>query len=260
MESTIIHAVQEGIGTITFNRPERRNAFTFEMLEEAARVLAMYRDDPAVRVIVLTGAGESFCAGGDVKNMNRPISVAQRKSDLWKRMQVVPKMLATVDKPVIAMINGDAVGGGMDIALMCDIRVACETARFSQAYVRLGLAPGDGGAFFLVRLIGLGRALELLLTGDFVDAREAERLGIVNHVVPHSELADRTYTIARKLASLPPLSVQTTKRLTYQSLQSEMVAALELASSQAAILASTDDHAEAVRSFREKRPATYRGC
>lgn len=259
METTVIHSIKDGIGTITFNRPERRNAFTFEMLEEAARVLSEYRDDPAVRVIVLTGAGESFCAGGDVKNMNRPISIVQRKSDLWKRMQVIPKTLSTVDKPVIAMINGDAVGGGMDIALMCDIRVAVETARFSQAYVRLGLAPGDGGAFFLTRLIGLGRALELLLTGDFVDAHEAARLGMINHVVPASELATKTYAIAKKLASLPPLSVQTTKRLTYQSLQSEMIAALELASSQAAILASTDDHIEAVQSFREKRTGVYRG-
>ncbi|MDQ8731854.1 enoyl-CoA hydratase/isomerase family protein [Bradyrhizobium sp. LHD-71] len=259
MNRSIIHSVENHVGTIMFNRPESRNAFTLEMLEECARILLAFRDDPQVRVIVITGAGESFCAGGDVKSMGRPISVAQRKSDLWNRMQIVPKTLAMIDKPVIAMINGDAVGGGMDIALMCDIRVASDKARFSQAYVKLGLAPGDGGAFFLARLIGLGRALELLLTGDFVDATEAARLGIVNHTVPHGELKTRTHEIAHKLASLPPLSVQTTKRLTYQSLQSEMISALELASSQAAILASTDDHKEAVQAFREKRRGRYNG-
>ena len=188
MSTEIKAFVNDQIGTIVFNRPESRNAFTLEMLEKCSRILAAFRDDPDVRVIVLTGAGESFCSGGDVKKMGRSTSVIQRKSDLWKRMQTVPKMLATVDKPVIAMINGDAVGGGMDIALMCDIRVASERARFSQAYVRLGLVPGDGGAFFLARLIGLGRALEILLTADFVDAPQAERIGLVNHCVPHHEL------------------------------------------------------------------------
>ena len=223
-------------------------------------VLAHFRDDREIRVIVLTGAGKSFCSGGDVKKMGRSTTVAERKSDLWKRMQSVPKMLATVDKPVIAMINGDAVGGGMDLALMCDIRVASEKARFSQAYVRLGLVPGDGGAFFLARLIGLGRALELLLTGDFIDARKAEQLGMVNHCVPHAELEEKAFGIARKIAALPPLGVQTTKRLTYESFQNEMITALELASSQAAIMAMTDDHKEAVAAFRERRQGTYKGA
>jgi enoyl-CoA hydratase/carnithine racemase len=148
----------------------------------------------------------------------------------------------------------------MDIALMCDIRVASEKARFSQAYVRLGLVPGDGGAFFLARLVGLGRALELLLTGDFIEARKAEQFGLVNHCVPHAELEDKAYGIARKIAALPPLGVQTTKRLTYESLQNEMITALELASSQAAIMSTTDDHKEAVAAFREKRKGTYKGA
>lgn len=253
-------STEDHIGTIVLNRPESRNAFTLEMLEECSDVLARFRDDRAIRVIVLTGAGESFCSGGDVKKMGRATTVAERKSDLWKRMQSVPKMLATVDKPVIAMINGDAVGGGMDLALMCDIRVASEKARFSQAYVRLGLVPGDGGAFFLARLIGLGRALELLLTGDFIDARKAEQLGMVNHCVPPAELHEKAYGIARKIAALPPLGVQTTKRLTYESFQNEMITALELASSQAAIMAMTDDHKEAVSAFRERRKGTYKGA
>lgn len=259
MSDAIKVSIKDHIGTIVFNRPESRNAFTLEMLEECSSILANFRDAPEIRVIVLTGAGESFCSGGDVKKMGGSTSVVQRKSDLWKRMQSVPKMLATVDKPVIAMINGDAVGGGMDIALMCDIRVASEKARFSQAYVRLGLTPGDGGAFFLARLIGLGRALELLLTGDFIDARKAEQIGLVNHCVRHEDLEETAYGIARRIAALPPLGVQTTKRLTYESFQSEMITALELASSQAALMTTTDDHKEAVAAFRERRKGTYRG-
>lgn len=255
----ILSSVENYVGTITLNRPESRNAFDYDMLDECARVLRAYQDDPNVRVIVLTGAGESFCSGGNVKNMGRKTTVVERKSDLWNRMQVIPKTLAAIDKPVIAMINGDAVGGGMDIALMCDIRVASERARFSQAYVKLGLAPGDGGAFFLTRLIGLGRALEILLTGEFVDATRAAAIGMINHVVPHGELRTKTLEIAGTLASLPPLSVQTIKRLTYQSVQSDMIAALDLASSQATILATTDDHGEAVKAFREKRRAKYSG-
>ena len=259
MEDSIIYSAKDYVGTIILNRPKYRNAFTLEMLEECARILGDWQRDPAVRVIVLTGAGESFCSGGDVKKMGQATSIIEKKSDLWHRMQSVPKMLATVDKPVIAMINGDAVGGGMDLALMCDIRVASARARFSEAYVRLGLVPGDGGAFFLTRLVGLGRSLELLLTGDFIDAQEAARLGIVNHAVPHDELEKKAYGIASRIASNPPLSVQATKRLTYQSFQNEMIASLELASSQAVIMMNSEDHKEAVNAFREKRKALYKG-
>ncbi|MDB5488562.1 MAG: enoyl-CoA hydratase [Reyranella sp.] len=125
--------------------------------------------------------------------------------------------------------------------------------------MRLGLVPGDGGAFFLTRLVGLGRALELLLTGDFIDAQEAARLGIINHVVPSDELENKTYSLARRIAANPPLSVQTTKRLTYQSFQNDMITALELASSQAVIMMNSDDHKEAVSAFREKRKADFKG-
>jgi enoyl-CoA hydratase/carnithine racemase len=259
MDDPVLHRVDGHIGTITLNRPAHRNAFTLEMLEECSRILLEWQKDPEIRVIVLTGAGESFCAGGDVKKMGQPTSIVQKKSDLWLRMQSVPKALASMDKPVIAMINGDAVGGGLDLALMCDIRVASDRARFSEAYVRLGLVPGDGGAFFLARLIGLGRALELLLTGEFFDAAEAARLGVVNHAVPHEELASRTYAIAERIASNPPLSVQATKRLTYQSFQNNMIASLELASSQAVIMMNTEDHKEAVDAFRNKRKPHYKG-
>lgn len=259
-DNAVIHSVKDFIGTITLNRPDFRNAFTLEMLEECTSIFQRWNKDDSVRVIVLTGAGQSFCSGGDVRNMGtRSQTAAEKKSDLWNRMQSVPKALASVDKPVIAMINGDAVGGGMDLALMCDIRIASERARLSEGYVRLGLVPGDGGAFFLTRLIGLGSALELLLTGDFIDAQTAARLGIVNHTVPHEELEAFAYGMARRIANNPPLSVQATKRLVYESFQNNMLTSLELASSQAVIMMSTDDHREAAAAFREKRTAQYTG-
>jgi enoyl-CoA hydratase/carnithine racemase len=260
MENALTHSVKDYIGTITLNRPDMRNAFTLEMLEECASIFERWHCDDSVRVIILTGAGQSFCSGGDVRKMGtQSQTVVEKKSDLWNRMQSVPKALASVDKPVIAMINGDAVGGGMDLALMCDIRVASERARFSEGYVRLGLVPGDGGAFFLTRLIGLGAALEILLTGDFIDAHTAARLGIVNHTVAHDNLEKTTYALAQRIAANPPLSVQATKRLVYQSFQNNMITALELASSQAVIMMNTEDHREAAAAFREKRKAQYKG-
>ena len=259
MENSIIHAVKDFIGTITLNRPAHRNAFTLEMLEECTALLQLWQKDDAVRVVVLTGAGESFCSGGDVKKMGQSQSIVEKKSDLWNRMQSLPKALAVFDKPIIAMVNGDAVGGGMDLALMCDIRISSDRARFSEGYVRLGLVPGDGGAFFLTRLIGLGPALELLLTGDFIDAQAAARWGIVNRTVPREALEEETYGLARRIAANPPLSVQATKRLAYQSFQGDMMTSLELASSQAVIMMNTEDHRRAVAAFREKKKADYLG-
>lgn len=259
MQEEILHSVKDHIGTIVLNRPKHRNAFTLEMLEECSAILAGFENDQEVRVIVLTGAGESFCSGGDVKKMGDDASIVEKKSDLWNRMQSVPKTLATMEKPVIAMINGDAVGGGMDLALMCDIRIASQEARFSEAYVRLGLVPGDGGAFFLTRLVGLGKSLELLLTGDFIGAEEGVRIGMLNRAVPRDRLEEETYALARRIATNPPLSVQATKRLVYQSAGSEMRMALDLASSQAVIMMNTEDHKEAVQAFREKRKGKYQG-
>jgi enoyl-CoA hydratase/carnithine racemase len=142
---------------------------------------------------------------------------------------------------------------------MCDMRIAAENARFSQAYVRLGLVPGDGGAYFLPRLVGMQKALELLLTGDFIDAREAERIGVVNKTVPLESLRDETFKLARRIASRPPLAVRMTKRLAYQSARTDLRTALEIASSHVAVIQQSKDHKEAVQAFREKRKGIYTG-
>lgn len=259
MGGNVDYRVEDAIATIVLNRPERRNAFTPEMLRDCAKALEAASVDENVRVIVITGAGDAFCAGGDVGTMGTEVSAVSLKAVYWEVMHSVPKTLVRVDKPVIAMINGDAVGGGMDMALMCDIRIASEKARLSEGYVRLGLVPGNGGAYFLPRLVSIGKALELLLTGNFIEAREAERIGIVNRVVPHERLEEETYGLAKRIASLPPLVVRMTKRLTYQSLKTDMVTALDLASSHGVIAQASEDHREAVAAFREKRQGRYVG-
>jgi enoyl-CoA hydratase/carnithine racemase len=259
------YSVDDGIGTILLNRPHRKNAFTMDMIDEWARILGDARTDPGVRVIVLTGAGDAFCSGVDLGPIRpgepappRPTPL-QRKLHLTDRIHRIPLALDDLDKPVIAAINGVAVGAGMDMALMCDLRVMARSARLSEGYIRVGLVPGDGGCYYLPRLVGPAKALELLLTGDFVDADEAGRLGIVNQVVDDADFADAVRTLARKIADAPPVAVGMIKRAVYQSARADLRTALDLISSHMGIVTSTQDSAEALAAFREKRPGNYVG-
>jgi enoyl-CoA hydratase/carnithine racemase len=254
------YTVAEGIGTILLNRPHRKNAFTLEMIDEWAGILARARTDPDVRVIVLTGAGDAFCSGVDLSSMNgeRP-SPLERKEHLTDHIHRIPYALEDLDKPVIAAINGVAVGAGMDMALMCDMRIIARSARLSEGYIRVGLVPGDGGCYYLPRLVGQAKALELLLTGDFIDAEEAARIGIANHVVDDDDLPAATTGLARKLADAPPVAVRTIKRAVYQSARADLRTALDLISSHMSVVTSTQDSAEALAAFREKRPGHYVG-
>jgi enoyl-CoA hydratase/carnithine racemase len=254
------YTVTDGIGTILLNRPHRKNAFTIEMIDQWARILVEARTDPDVRVIVLTGAGDAFCSGVDLSSMDgeRP-SPLQRKEHLTDHIHRIPYALEDLDKPVIAAINGAAVGAGMDMALMCDMRIIARSARLSEGYIRVGLVPGDGGCYYLPRLVGQAKALELLLTGDFIGAEEAARIGIANHVVDDDDLIAATTRLARKLADAPPVAVRTIKRAVYQSARADLRTALDLISSHMSVVTSTQDSAEALAAFREKRPGRYVG-
>lgn len=256
--SELEYTVEGGIGTILLNRPEQRNAFTVSLVERWAEVLREARFDDSVRVIIVTGAGEAFCAGGEFSDLEPGrMNTRERKDYLTEHVHRVALALEDLDKPVIAAVNGGAVGAGMDFALMCDMRFAARSARFSEGYIKVGLVPGDGGAYYLPRLVGPAKALELLLSGDFIDAEEAERIGIVNRVYDDETLIEETYGFARKLADGPPYITRMIKRAVYQSARTDLRTSLDLISSHMAVAQSTEDSAEAYRALREHRRPNF---
>ncbi len=253
--------VAQRVATITLNRPEKLNAFTDEMLMGLCAALDECEERDDVRAVILTGAGRGFCAGGDVFAMgadadNRP-HVTKKHIDDY--IQAFPKRMATFDKPVIAAVNGVATGGGMDLALACDFRIAAKSARFAETYAKIGLLPGGGGAYYLPRIVGTAKALELLLTADFIEAEDALAIGLVNHLFDDATLMSETMKIAQRIAMLPPYSVTMIKRTVYQGLDLDMNSALEVVGSHIAIAKASGDHAEAIAAFREKRTGNYSG-
>jgi len=273
MNKHLLFDKSRGIATITLNRPKDYNAFSTEMLKGWISALEEVRRDDDIKVLVLTGAGNAFCAGGDVKavsrgegfvdNISSLINTGTKILDLKKSLSDfihrVAFILEDIDKPVIASINGPAMGAGLDMALMCDLRVAAAEAIFAESYIRLGLVSGDGGSYFLPRLIGLPRALELLWTGESIDAQEALKIGLVNKVVPLTNLREETMKLATKLAEKPPVAIRLIKRAVYQGLKSDLRTSLDLASSHMAIVTQTEDHREALKAFFEKKETVYKG-
>jgi enoyl-CoA hydratase/carnithine racemase len=250
-----LHTTQGHVATFTLNRPAQRNAFTDPMIAAWIAAIDEVRRDDRVRVVVVTGSGSAFCAGGDLEDISttwRSADPIARKHRLWRSIQRIPLTLAELDKPVIAAVNGPAIGAGCDMALMCDIRLASDRAVFAESYLVVGLVPGDGGAYFLPRLVGLGKACELLFTGQTVSASEAERIGLVNHVVPHAELMEHAYAMAEQVAALPPAATQLTKRLIYQGLETNLRTALDLASSFMAHVLPLEETGEAMRVALER--------
>lgn len=244
-------SIADGIAKIVLDRPERMNAFTFEMINAWLAALQQCRIDDAVKVIIVTGSGPAFCSGGDIVEMVDRLehSPEQRKNELFQRIERIPLALEDLDKPVIAVVNGVATGAGMDLALMCDIRYAAESARFAETYVKVGLVPGAGGAHYLPRLVGVSKALELFLTGEFVDAQEALRLGLVNKVFPDQALMQEAEKIARRMVRAPALTLRMTKRAIYQGMRNDLRTNLDLISSHYAVITSTQEHKDLVNTF-----------
>ncbi len=264
----IIYEVHEGIATITLNRPERMNSFSEQLLASWAAAVTEAAEDENVRVVVVTGAGRAFCAGADVKARAEENAIlasdeswtpAMRRNSLRYSVQRVPQALQYLDKPYLVAINGAAVGAGMDMCSMADIRIASDQARFGMAYVNVGLIPGDGGAWLLPRLVGLQKALELIWSGDLFSAEEALEIGYVARVVPHESLLDEVYAYAAKLASGPPITMQMAKRLVYRGQSSSFTEALEAAQAAMTIVQTSDDAAEGPKAFSEKRKPVFKG-
>ncbi|MFJ8816567.1 enoyl-CoA hydratase/isomerase family protein [Amycolatopsis thermoflava] len=254
------YEVNRHIATLTLNRPERKNAFTFAMLDEWASRLSEAERDPDVRVVVVTGSGNAFCSGVDLDEFGAEVRTPlEEKRLLTDRVHQVAHTMDAMTKPVLAAVNGVAVGAGMDMALMADIRLCGVSARFSEGYIRVGLVPGDGGCYYLPRIVDRATALRLLWTGEFVDAEEALRIGLVTAVHPDEQLLDRTYDLASTLASRAPVAVQFIKRAVREGARHDLRSALDLISSHQAIVLSTRDSQEARSAFRERREPRFEG-
>lgn len=254
----IDYEVHERVATITLQRPEAKNAFTLDMVDAWADFLADAQRDPAVGALVLTGTGDAFCAGGDlsmISGLDESPQVGKRV--LAEHIHRVAFAMESFDKPTIAAINGVAVGAGMDMALMCDIRFMAQGARMSEGYIKLGLVPGDGGAYYLPRIVGTSKALELLLTGDFIDAEEALRIGLVSRVV--DDVRRESFEFAARLAAGPALANRLIKRSVRQGLDNDLRTSLDLISSHMGIVATSEDAREAQTAMRERRAPNFHG-
>jgi enoyl-CoA hydratase/carnithine racemase len=258
-DSTILfNKDSHGVATITLNRPDKYNAFTKEMIIRWGGLLDQCESDPEIKVIVLTGAGKAFCSGGDISAQKDRANndSLERKDFLFRHVHKIAFTMERMDKPTIAAINGAARGAGLDMALMCDLRIMADTATVAESYINVGLIAGDGGTYYLPRIIGLPRALELFWTGRAVGAAEAERIGLVNNVAPLEKLMDVTYELARQIAVQPFEAIRAYKRSVYQGMSMTLGAHLDMVSSHTSILRDTPEHRAKVAAFlNRKRPS-----
>ena len=246
-----------GVAIMTINRPDKLNALNNKVHEEGVAALKELREDDDVRVLVLTGAGEkAFIAGADISEFAGHTPVTQR-DEFYQ-----PTLFNSIDsfpKPVIAMVNGFCLGGGNELAMACDLRIASETARFSQPEINLGIIPGGGGTQRLTNLIGEGRSMEMILTGDMIDAATAERFGLVNHVYPADQLEEKTMELANKIASKAPIALRLCKEAVKFASRSNLDEGLRREVDLFAICFSTEDKEEGVAAFLEKRKPEFKG-
>jgi enoyl-CoA hydratase/carnithine racemase len=258
----ILFSVDGHIATITLNRPEAMNALTHKTYAELTDALLHCASEPDVRCIVITGEGRAFCSGDDVKQ----IMLAPKEERPFQSQIVVKakpttaaETLLTINKPVIAAVNGPAVGWGMDLSLMCDIRIASERAKFGELFIRRGLVADLGGTYRLPLIVGLSKASELLFTGDVIDAQEAERIGLVTRTVPHDDLMPAVMELATKIAKNPPIAMQFMKEAIRKGLDMHLAEMGEYTGYAYSILFKTEDHLEGARSFVEKREPVFQG-
>lgn len=253
-----------GIVLLTMNRPEERNALsTVEICEEFEDRCKSIERDPSVNVLILTGAGPAFCAGGNLKKMRDRSGFAPAKTvidtrDSYRRsIHRIPKALFNLEVPTIAAVNGAAIGAGLDLACMCDMRIASEKAVFAESFIKLGIIPGDGGAWFLPRIVGYSMACEMALTGVQIGAEEARKIGLVSRVAEADSLLEMAFELAARIDAMPGRTVRLTKRLLRDSGQVTLDHHLEMAGAFQTIAHETEDHREALAAVFEKRSPTF---
>src|SRR5450759_4767582 len=261
MPHELLETVTDRVATLTLNRPDRLNALSTLIIDGLLEALPRLGADPEIAVVVLTGAGRGFCAGGDVKSMAEGTSlmdVDDAVQRLRGRMEV-SRLLHEIPKPTIAMVNGAAAGAGLSMALACDMRIAAQSARFITAFAKVGFSGDFGGSYFLSKLVGTGKARELYYTGDPLDADQALALGVANRVVPDAELLDATMSLARRLAHGPSIALGLMKQHFNAAENGTLSELLDLEASNQIKTSRTEDHREAARAFVEKRPPLFKG-
>ncbi len=260
MSSEYILFEEDEIAVIRLNKPEKLNAVDPDMRREIIKCLDLAAVNDAIRLVVITGNGKAFCAGGDVSSMKGRLeaSILERRKNLRESNLIVQK-IRDMDKPVIAVVNGDAVGAGCNLALACDIRLASEKARFAEIFVKRGLHPDWGGIYTLTRLVGTAKACELIFTGDLIDAAEAKEIGLVNHVYPDNVFEFKWKEFAQKIVDVAPIPVSLAKVAIYKATNTDLQTSLEFEAFSQSISSHTEDAKEGVRAFMEKRKPEFKG-
>ncbi|MBF0224635.1 MAG: enoyl-CoA hydratase/isomerase family protein [Desulfobacterales bacterium] len=252
----ILFEIKDNIAVLTLNRPDIRNAITgSEIISEIETACKLVNEDLNIKVLIITAKDPAFSSGGNIKDMLSKKGMFEGSSmqvmeNYRKNIQRIPIALTNIEIPLIAAVNGPAIGAGLDMALMCDMRVASKKAKFGETFLNIGLIPGDGGAYFLPKVVGMAKACELTFTGDIIDAEEAIKIGLINYVVEHDRLMEKTYEIAGKIAVKPAFALRMTKRLLYMDKPLKYV--LEQSAAYQALCHTTKEHEEALLKMLKK--------
>lgn len=260
--NNVLHFKQDddGIVLLTMDDPASRNALTGnQMVDEFLAAFERIQNDPTVRTVIITGAGKAFSSGGNIAEMGRQLKpefeAAALRHEYQYGIQRLPLALHNLEVPTIALVNGPAIGAGFDLACMCDMRIAADTAIFAESFVKLGIVPGDGGAWFLPRIVGMSRAAEMTFTGDAIDAQQAMAWGLLSQIVPSEQLLDAGLALARRIVQNPPEAVRMSKRLLREGQHNRLDTVLEMSAAFQAIAHKTAGHAKAVQNFFDQRAA-----
>jgi enoyl-CoA hydratase/carnithine racemase len=261
----VFENITKEIAVLKLNRPDYLNSFSHEMISDWYKALVEFKESKELKVLILTGRGKAFSAGGDIKALSKGdgfigdpkedlwSDAVKRKASLWENIQKIPLLIEEIDKPVLACMNGDAIGAGLDMALMCDLRFCADQARLGEGYIHLGLVPGDGGGYFLPKIVGEAKALELLWTGKRLDAESALEIGLVDYVYPENEVFEKTLEFAHVLCSKPQNAIRMIKRLVKNHDKISLRNHLDMVSSHMAVVTDIHEYMTLLEEMKKNR-------